>query len=410
MKVRNILLSGALCLLLCGPALIGVSDLLRLDLPSWLTSERAQMLSGDYRSDNHASFSLRSFLNGSFQECVEADVEGHIPMKADAMLGWSFVQRKMIEISNLAFGWQLYPTFYGSEILLSPTEGRLSESPGESRGVFLSRVEESIRELSAFCLEHPSLDIYVYLAPDSLIVDGSPMHELVSDSVSYSDIADVCVREGLGFTWIDGSVSYADFADGWYATDHHWSVVGAYTAAERILNALGEEAPIELLGAKSLYQGPPFRGTLARRGLVFEYADNIVDYELDSIPNFSVNVDGADADFSFLNDRESYEAGEWKQDPFVNHYAELFHYDWGLITLQNEDAESDRSILMVVDSYSNCVEPLLAAPFKTAYFLDPRLTSTTVDEMLNQHPDISDVVFFMRQTNLFSKDMNRVLQ
>ena len=116
MKLRNILFAGVLCLLLCGPALIGLASWGGVALPSWFTADDAAYLSGGVvEADPAAYASLEGFSSGEFQIAAEDAVGNCIPMKATALLANAALQRSAIETSNALFGWECYPAFYCSK-------------------------------------------------------------------------------------------------------------------------------------------------------------------------------------------------------------------------------------------------------------------------------------------------------
>lgn len=112
MRPRNILFASVLCMLLCGPALIGLAPWSGVALPSWLTADDAAYLSGGIvEADPAAYASLEGFSSGEFQIAAEDAVGNCIPMKAMALLANAALQRSAIEASNALFGWECYPAF-----------------------------------------------------------------------------------------------------------------------------------------------------------------------------------------------------------------------------------------------------------------------------------------------------------
>lgn len=410
MKTRNILLSGALCLLFCGPALIGLASWGGVALPSWLTAADAAYLSGGItEADPAAHFSVEGFASGEFQEAAEYAVGNCVPLKATALLANAAVQRSAIEASNVLFGWECYPAFYGSAIVEMPSEGRLLETAEKATDNVrdtISRVRDS---LDAFGRRHPDQRIFVYLGPDSMNVEGSPTANLVSNALTYEGTENLFEEHDGAFEWIGGNVTFDEFTRGWNKVDHHWNILGAFQAYERMVVALGFGD--DTLAPKDLvtYDDPPFRGTFARRGLETAYEDHILDYEFADFPKFSVTIDGAEGSMDSLVHHKNYERGTWGPNAFTSRYAEYFHTDYGLITLVNEEADTDRNLLIVADSYSNCMERLLAAHYRTTYVLDPRHDRETLDEFLADHEGVSDIIFIMRSPNLLAQATEQAL-
>ena len=105
MRPRNILFASVLCMLLCGPALIGLASWSGVALPSWLTADDAAYLSGGIvEADPAAYASLEGFSSGEFQIAAEDAVGNCIPMKAMALLANAALQRSAIELGVMFLG------------------------------------------------------------------------------------------------------------------------------------------------------------------------------------------------------------------------------------------------------------------------------------------------------------------
>ena len=104
MRPRNILFASVLCMLLCGPALVGLASWGGVALPSWLTADDAAYLSGGITAaDPIAAATVEGFASGEFQEEAEAAVGNCIPAKATALLTSASLQRTAITASNILF-------------------------------------------------------------------------------------------------------------------------------------------------------------------------------------------------------------------------------------------------------------------------------------------------------------------
>lgn len=411
MKARNILLSGAFCLLLCGPALIGLASWGGVALPSWLTAADAAYLSGGItEADPLAKATPAGFASGEFQQAAEDAVGNCVPAKATALLVNGALQRAAITASNALFGWECYPAFFGSAIVVEPSRGRLLETAEEATEKVLETAGRVRDAIGAFSERHPDDRIFVYLGPDSMNVEGSPTAALVSNPLTYGQMEAIFEDNDGKFQWVSGNVTFDEFTREWNKTDHHWNIQGAFAAYERMAAALGfGDEVLEPVGL-TVYEEPPFRGTFARRGLFTDYEDEIADYEFSDFPKMSVTIDGSAASMDALVHGKNYESGTWGANAFTSRYAEYFHTDYALIEIENEEASSDDALLIVADSYSNCMERFLAVHYATTYVLDPRHYEGTLDEFLADHSDVDDVLFVMRSPNMLAAATERALE
>lgn len=410
MRPRNILFASVLCMLLCGPALVGLASWGGVALPSWLTADDAAYLSGGITAaDPIAAATVEGFASGEFQEEAEAAVGNCIPVKATALLTSASLQRTAITASNILFHWECYPTFYGSDIAAVPSQGRLVEIAEKATGEILATGERVRDEIDAFSERHPDQHVFVFLGPDSMNIQGSPTAALESDPLTYDQLEAIFEDNDGKFQWISGNITYDEFLDGWHKTDHHWNIQGAFAAYERMAAALGFGDEVLIPSELITYEEPPFRGASARRGLMSSYEDRITDFRFSSFPQLSVTINGSEGTSEDLVHEKAYGSGSWDVNPFANHYADYFHTDYGLVTIRNEESDSDEDLLIVADSYSNCMERFLATHYRTTYVLDPRHLNTTLDEFLTEHEDVSDVLFIMRGLNLLYETTEHAL-
>lgn len=391
-----------------GPSLLAIVETGGGALPSWLTAEDSVYLSGGVKDpDVRGALSVEGFATGELQQAIEDEVRNYVPMKATALLVNAGLQRDAIAASNLLFGWPVYPSYYGSSLVDAPDDGRLLEMAEKATDDKVASCKSIAEAYEAFAARHPDLKTYLYFAPDSLNAAGNPTSGLISNALTYDDMRQVFTGEDLSYTWIDGGVTYEDFKDAWYKTDHHWMTKGAYEAYLRIADALGLGDIIEPLDEKTC-DAPEFYGSLSRRSLDDSYKDKIDDLECD-FPEFSISINGEQRSLEDVVHANAYESGEWIRNRFANRYAEYFHTDFGLIQFDNPTPTVDKSLLIVGDSYTNCMERFLASNYATTYVFDCRYDERTLDEFLVSHPDVDDVVFVMRSTNFLSDTTRKAL-
>lgn len=405
MRFRDTAFSLALCALLAAPCALYASDKLGLELPSWLTADDAYYLEGGivnaHLSEN---ISLAGFRSGALQEALEGEVGNYIPCKAAALLGNAALQRAFIGASNVAFQWAAYPAFYGCEYAVMPGDGRMMAFPQASNTEHAALAEEVSEGLGDASERWPDKRFFGYLATDSHYVEDSPLHSLASNGVTYDQIQDSLAMSAQEITWVDGSVTYDEFNEMWYKTDHHWKTQGAYLAYQRLANAMGIPDGDRVPPDFETIEAPLFRGTFARSGLDSDYADEVSYVPTSYFDSLVVEVKGEERSPESLVHREKYAAGNWDDDPFANHYGEFFHGDYGLMSISDPESKANGSLLIVADSYSNCMEYFFAGSFEKVYVCDPRHYDGTLDTILNEYPGVDDVLFLMRDAEFVSKE------
>lgn len=405
MRWRNTVMTAAFCAILLGPASLVVAEYAGLEdrLPSWVTIEDAKYLSGGIsKTDLKSVLSLGGVSSGELQTALENEVGNHVPAKSLALLVNAGIQRDAIEASNLLFGWECAPAFYGSSLVSIGSDGRLAETPQAATAEASSSLDRMAKEYERFAADHADVNVFLYFAPDSMNVDGVPTAALMSNPLTYQDIRNAFNKDGSSYIWVDGGLPYDEFNDKWFKTDHHWTIEGAYDAYNRITDAMGASPSDTDGGSVTTYQAPDFYGSLSRRALDDDVVDKIRDIEME-YPDFKVTIDGEEASAESLVHKDNYTSGRYDTNKYANRYAEYFHGDFGLIQIDNPTPIEGGSVLIVGDSYTNCAERFFALQFETTYAFDPRHDPQTIDGFLREHPNVEDVVFIMRGTNFLSE-------
>lgn len=410
-SLRDILFALIICVAFCGPGALYVgTNKLDLQVPEWLTMNDARYLQGYWDNVNvKQHVSVDGFTSGKLQKAFEDFMSENIPAKGEALLTNAALQRSAIVASNALFGWPCYPSFYNSDIGVDVAQARLFEIPTQVTSSTQTAVERTAQSMTEFADRHPELRTFVYLGTDAAHLADSVAAPLMSSPETYPKLREAFLaNKGEALTWIDGEVTYNDYLTDWYKTDHHWNTRGAFEGYTRIATALGFGN--ELLSPTDIItlDQPRFYGAMARLGLDGDYYDNIVDYKFDSFPHYAVAINGEEVEESELFETDL-DAVAWDQNRYANRYVEYFHDDYREITLTNPESTSEDVLLIVGDSYTNCIERFLAAHYKTTYVFDPRKDSSTLDAYLASHTDVSDVVFLMRNANMFYKTTTNTL-
>lgn len=181
----------------------------------------------------------------------------------------------------------------------------------------------------------------------------------------------------------------------YYRLDHHWTTLGAYYA----YTVYCEEAgliPESLSGFTGTVVSEEFRGTIYSK--VNDYGvkgDSITSY---SHPEDQLTVTYTDTGevTSSLYNPEYLE----KKDKY-SYFLNNLH---SLIVVENENAVTDRVLVLLKDSYANSMVPFLAHHFKTIYVFDTRSYKSGVAKFLEEHADVTDVLFLYNM-NTFDTDL-----
>lgn len=267
---RNVIFSLILCAIMFSPAvLFGLSSSNVITVPSWLSAEDSKWLAGGYEVshiENH--FNLDAFKSGELQSALEIEVGNNIPMKSAALLLSASLQRKVIEVSNVPFGWECYPTFYGSKKLYIPEANALCRMPAKGIGSFSNSTSSFGGKLALFAKDHPDVAFNVVLADISEHSSLNPAYDLSSNVFSSMQSRDILQDTCSGVDNVKVSFlqldSLSEYYRNYYTTDHHWNGFGAARAYAALT---GREAKFD--SVVNDLSSIKMNGSSSREGLMF---------------------------------------------------------------------------------------------------------------------------------------------
>ena len=357
---RNIVFISLFCMFLLGPAGIFLCEKVHIDLPDWLTAEDSRYLSGGIEKTSVSkNLSISGFESEKLQEAVETQIGNNIPMKSTALLVNADTQRLAIEISNFAFGWGCYPTFYGSTKVYDTSLDALSRMPY----VFPEKKAEEfcafVSKLSDLACEYPEKRFVVYVANLSQTSGVNPAKNYISNGfVSIDDLVlrgRGCVETPnvsvLGEDYDSPGEYFADF----YTTDHHWNGFGCIRAYRNIVMDMGLDDSISSCSAVQALDGLKMNGSNSRLGLMLldESAREPV-FDLSSVEVvYGARPPVVENDVASL--RSNFQQAEFD-----------FYHAWygnGNVRLVNKSQRKSSKVLLLGDSYTFSMRWLLAANY-----------------------------------------------
>lgn len=212
-------------------------------------------------------------------------------------------------------------------------------------------------------------DKYIAICPDK----GEVYRERLPKGATFSDERVVLDRykNEIGATYIDLYKIMMQHKDEYifYKSDHHWRE-GAYLAYKELASAmvLEEMKNIEKVTCDN------FRGSLDSKS---SYYNSAVDEILFYLPkNYDeIKVKGDDKEIKILNN-----------DEFKNKdkYKALFSGNYGLVEIEGNPS-SDKTLLIIKDSFANAVASLLTNEYKTIYMVDKRFFNQKINDFIKEN-------------------------
>ena len=212
-------------------------------------------------------------------------------------------------------------------------------------------------------------DKYIAICPDK----GEVYRERLPKGATFSDETKVLARykNEIEGKYIDLYKLMSEHKDEYifYKSDHHWRE-GAYLAYKELASSmdLEEMNTIEKVTCNN------FRGSLDSKS---SYYNSAVDEILFYLPkNYeSIKVKGDDKEIKVLD-----------KDEFKNKdkYKALFSGNYGLVEIEG-NPDSDKTLLIVKDSFANAVASLFTNEYKTIYMVDKRFFSQKINNFIKEN-------------------------
>ncbi len=322
------------------------------------------------------SLSLSSLTSGKFMEDTEAYL-------SDQFLGRDFLVRTRAGIDRFVGKREVNDVYVGKDHFLFEKPSTWDEA----------RMTRTLNTINLVTSKSGDIRSYMAIAPNAteLLKDYLPTGAPVTNQTQqieaiYKNLPDVeCVD------LVKPLKAVKDPTALYYRTDHHWTAAAAEVAFREIALAMG------LVPDAVSYQTLPvtnsFRGTMASSSGIFKASDTIsitVPEKEQKLVVTYVNEDKKTAtlfDASRLKEKSQYDVF------FGGNFAEV-RIDTG--------AGSDRVLLVLKDSYANCVIPMMTPFFKTIVLVDPRYYNDNLPDTISKE-GVTDLLWFYN-VNTFLND------
>lgn len=169
----------------------------------------------------------------------------------------------------------------------------------------------------------------------------------------------------------------------YYRTDHHWTTYGAYVGYLAFCREKGL-VPVSLDELEAETAAEDFCGTIYSK--VNDYSqkgDKITIYRNPADKLTVYYEDTKETTDSLYNLK--YARKKDKYSLFLDNLHPL-------IEITNENAESERELVLIKDSYANSMTPFLAHHFKKIYVFDTRYYKWGPSSFIKGHEGITDVL------------------
>ena len=365
-KKTDILISALFC------GFLAVMLVLFLVLPKSEFSEKEKR----YLAET-PELGWENVLSGEFGDEAETYIADHIPGR-DFFVGLSAYY-------DLLSGRQVAQDIYVAR------EGRLVEAP-----VRMDReaIRRNMKAINGFA-ELTGARVDLMIVPSAGFIYRDTVLGLKDDYEDPAILQEIYAAAGENVRPIplQGVFENAQDLQGlYYRTDHHWTSMGAYTAYRTYMDILEREAkPRE---AFSVERAGGFYGTTyARCGLWLTESEDVELWKTDTA-------------FTVTNETDAAHEGLFYEERLqeLDKYTVYLDGNHSLVTIENPENAGKGKLLVIRDSYANCLGTFLAHSYEQVVLVDLRYYKQPVSELLASG-EFTDVLVCYSLSN-FMTDAN----
>ncbi len=248
---------------------------------------------------------------------------------------------------------------------------------------------KNVNELETFVEKYSSMDtiksISVEIVPTAQTVMTNKMTGTMYAFDQNEYISEIADKTGECFVDTFSVLKEHDDEYIYYKTDHHWTTYGAYLvykewATKNNLNPV----EMEQIDVKTVTKD--FLGTINNKLNLKMSTDTIESYVVKDM-NLTVSYNLSDE----IKETVFEESFLEKKDK----YGYFFGGNPGVVSITNNEASkennNDRNLLIIKDSYANCISNVYAANFENTYVVDLRYFNMSIEEFISEY-QITDIL------------------
>ena len=335
--------------------------------------------------------SLETYLDESFMEGFDEWISDRFIWRED----WIGIKNKTDKITGKT---EINGVFIENDMMMQVWNGYDEEV-----------LEKNIKAINKFVTGHPDIPSYFMLVPNA--------QEIYSDNLpSFAEVGDQKQFIDMFYSSLDGFAGTVDAYSVleqnkdsyiYYRTDHHWTSYGAYLGYAAAGAQLGYSS-IDAANFTIEHASYDFRGTLFSKTLDKGVTADIIDYYFlaGNEPDVKVSVY---KDYDVSSGRVTYT--EYDSMYFREYldvkdkYSSFLGQNSPIVTVETENAKSDKSLLVIKDSYAHSLVPFLTKEYGKVTMIDLRYINADF-QMFVSLEDYDQILFMYNVITLSEDDRN----
>ena len=224
------------------------------------------------------------------------------------------------------------------------------------------QLQRNLEAINTFGSTHQDMNVLVSIAPNAVTVLENKLPKNAPVRDQRADLAAIdSALTNATFIDVTDTLTANSQQQLYYRTDHHWTSLAAYYAFSQIAPSLGIHAP-ELDSYTRYTVSDSFEGTLSSKSGSHSTRDTVEIFVPDTQIEYYVSYEGQE-DICSMYVRSALDAKD--------HYTVFFGGNHPRVDITTT-ADTGRSLLILKDSYANCMVQFLYPYFDHIVMVDPR--------------------------------------
>ena len=273
-------------------------------------------------------------------------------------------------------------------------------------------LEKNIKAINRFVTGHPDIPTYFMLVPNAqeIYSDKLPPFAEVGDQKEFIDIFYSSLEGFAGTVDVYAGLEQNKDSYIYYRTDHHWTSYGAYLGYSAAGAQLGY-TPIDISSFTVEHASYDFRGTLFSKTLDSGVTADIIDYYFLTQNEPAVKV-YVYKDYNASSGQVTYTEYDSmyfrKYLDVKDKYSSFLGQNSPIVTVESENAKSDKSLLVIKDSYAHSLVPFLTKEYSKVTMLDLRYINADFQTFVSL--DDYDQILFLYNVITLSEDDRNIIK
>ena len=268
------------------------------------------------------------------------------------------------------------------------------------------QMAQNIEAIESFENKYQDIPMYMMLVPNASNIESGKLPGFAVTEDQNQIFRNIQKELGDYINWVDVTKTLKKHKseDIYYHTDHHWTTLGAFYAFQELASSMKLDTS-KVSEWKSYAVTSEFNGTLsATSGYETGYEEPIYIYAPENIE------DAPEVVVNYVNEKKKtatlYDSSKLEEK---DKYAMFLGGNYPMIDIRTTADTTDR-LLLIKDSYANCLVPFLVPYYREIIIIDPRYYYGDITEVMESNKITS--VLFLYNGNTFVEDnsINGVLE